>query len=771
MPARILKVFASGPEQKQLVARFPPLATYDAFAVVEVSPEDAGALAASHLVEDITDEYAIHLADRVIDTAVPRVDASGKRRAHPAYRAAEVPPPGAHHHLVQFVGPIKDAWLKAVARAGGQPRTSAGGFAWVVRADDAAIRRIAALPDVRWVGHLPHRSRIAPRLLARAGLADVGGGAQAPRRRTLAGAYVVEFFGQKEAAAGRSAVRKLGLEILDAQPKAGVLVVRGPENRARLRKTLEALAAIHGVKLVRERTVNRPSNDVAAGVMGAMPLLGPDGLGLGGRGEVIAVCDTGLDSGDRNAIHPDFVGRIAALRSYPITSDYDEYIRNPGGDDGPADLDSGHGTHVCGSVAGSGAASAGLPETAGRIRGLAHEARIVFQAVEQLLVWKDPRTEAENGRYGLAGIPQDLTVLFTDAYAHRARIHSNSWGGGDPGAYDSQCEQLDRFVFEHPDFCVVVAAGNDGTDRDGNGEIELGSVSSPGTAKNCITVGACENDRPAFRAETYGRWWPDDYPTAAWRADAMADQPDRVAAFSSRGPTLDGRMKPEVVAPGTFVLSARSTRIASNNKGWAAFPPSKLYFHMGGTSMATPLVAGAAAVVRQYLRTRVGLKRPSAALIKAALVAGARRLPGYAAAGAVVDPHQGFGRVDLSAVLGPKPPRTALFLDRPGLRTGELRTETARVAGSAAPLRVVLTYSDAPGRRLVNNLNLVVRGPDGTVAVGNQAAGSRAFDARNNVEVVEIARPAAGEWRIEVVASNVTVGPQRYALVIVGPVG
>ena len=89
-----------------------------------------------------------------------------------------------------------------------------------------------------------------------------------------------------------------------------------------------------------------------------------------------------------------------------------------------------------------------------------------------------------------------------------ARIHSNSWGGGDPGAYDAQCEQLDRFVWQHKDMCVLVAAGNDGTDKDGDGVINPMSVTSPGTAKNCITVGASENERPEFDAETYGEWWP-----------------------------------------------------------------------------------------------------------------------------------------------------------------------------------------------------------------------------------------------------------------------
>ncbi len=770
MADRIVKVFVSGDEQQSLASRFREIARYDAFVVLQVAPRDATELGTRHLVEDITDEYAIRLGDRVIDTSLPRLDARGKRHPHPAYAGAKTLPPGRHHHLVQFVGPIKNAWLRGVAKAGGEPRATAGGFAWVVRANDSAIARIAALPYVRWVGHLPHRSRIAPLLLHRTGSAGAEAGATAPRRRVLPGAYVVEFFGPEDLRAGRRAVQELGLEVLDADPKAGVLVVRGPQRSAQLGRKLEALAAVHGVRLVRERTMNRPSNDVAVGIMDANPVLAPSGLGLGGKGEVVAICDTGLDSGLPKSIHPDFARRVAWLKSYPITSDYDRYVDNPHGDDGPADVDSGHGTHVCGSVAGSGAASAGISGTAGPIRGLANEARIVFQAVEQLLDWKDPGDVTRYGRYGLAGIPHDLAVLFRDAYAKRARVHSNSWGGGDPGAYDSQCEQLDRFVFEHQDFCVVVAAGNDGTDEDGDGSIELGSVSSPGTAKNCITVGACENLRPSFDAETYGKWWPNDYPAPAWRADPMADRPDEVAAFSSRGPTRDGRTKPDVVAPGTFVLSTRSTRIAPNNHGWAAFPPSNLYFFMGGTSMATPLVAGAAAVVREYLRKKAHVRRPSAALVKAVLVAGARRLPGYAPAGTLSDPHQGFGRVDLEAVLAPKAPVRALFLDRPGLGTGALRSETLTVSASAAPLRTVLAYSDAPGSQLVNNLNLVLRGPGGAVAIGNQATGSSALDARNNVEVAEVVQPAAGDWRVEVVGSNVPAGPQPYALVVLGPV-
>ena len=73
--------------------------------------------------------------------------------------------------------------------------------------------------------------------------------------------------------------------------------------------------------------------------------------------------------------------------------------------------------------------------------------------------------EIKGERYVLAGIPTNLKPLFQYAYSQGARIHSNSWGGGDPGAYDDQCRQFDRFVWDNKDFCFVIAAGNDGTDR------------------------------------------------------------------------------------------------------------------------------------------------------------------------------------------------------------------------------------------------------------------------------------------------------------------
>jgi subtilisin family serine protease len=491
----------------------------------------------------------------------------------------------------------------------------------------------------------------------------------------------------------------------------------------------------------------------------------PTGPKLTGVGEIIAVCDTGLDTGNPAAIHPDFAGRVVAIKSYPITSDWSSIITNPAGNDGPADLDSGHGTHVSGSVLGDGTASVGGPAL---IRGHAHKAKLVFQAVEQEMKWKPNAPPNLSGeRYLLAGLPANLGPLFQFAYTSGARVHSNSWGGGDPGAYDDQCRQFDQFVWDHKDLCFVIAAGNDGTDNDGDGKINLKSVTSPGTAKNCVTVGACENLRPEFDSETYGEWWPSDFPASPIKNDPMANHPDQVVAFSSRGPTADNRVKPDVVAPGTFILSTRSSKVAANNFAWAAYPPDKAhYFHMGGTSMATPLTSGAVALLREFLRKKQGIANPSAALLKALLIAGAKRLPGTAASTAIVDNHQGFGRVNVDRSVK----RALATLDGPALKTGTKSTFTVKVPTASNTLRIALCYSDFPGSSLINNLNLIVTDPAGKRYVGNQpssAGGTLTLDSTNNVEVVQVGQAKKGNWTIDVVASNVSAGPQDFALAVV----
>ncbi len=739
---KTLKVFAQKPEFADVLQTATLVARYPAFVVVQASEAAGKALIKRYPCEDITAQYALRIGPSgSVRVPAARADYSGESHLKR----------GPHHYVVQFIGPIKAAWLKQVSATGARLREPYGGFAHVVWARESMLPTLQALACVRWVGHLPHASRVAPR-------PD-----KLPRQRNREGDYGVEVFDAADIERIARSARRIGFSLLATDPGARLLVVRSLAKAAEQREQVKRLAAVHGVRMIRRRVVQRTSNQVATGIMGsAYSALRPSGLKLDGAGETVAVCDTGLDTGRAADIHPDFAGRVKALRSYPVSAEWSAYVSNVGADDGVADVDTGHGTHVAGSVLGDGAESG-----TARIRGLAHRAQLVFQAVEQEMRWKPGAPANLRGsRYMLAGLPADMGPLFQWAYGQGARIHSNSWGGGEAGAYDDRCRQFDDFVWRHKDFCFVIAAGNDGSDQNRDGVIDLGSVCSPGTAKNCITVGACESLRPQFNAQHYGDWWPQDYPVAPLKNAPMADNPDQVVAFSSRGPTQDGRTKPDVVAPGTYILSTRSSRIAPNNSGWGAYPPNfARYMFDGGTSMATPLTAGALALLRQYLRTRRGIANPSAALLKALLVAGATRLPGTAPTGQVLDNHQGFGRVNLDSATR----KTLLTLDGPALRTGEKHSIAVPVGTATKTLRIVMSYSDFPGETLINNLNLIVTAPDGQRYTGNQPTQGAhlALDVQNNTEVVAVPGARRGNWTVDVVASNVAHGPQDFALAIV----
>lgn len=748
----VLKVFAPRAERAALATEGQLIESYPAFVVIQVADAAVRRLSRRHPVEDISDQYRLPLGGAEVD---PLNIKSAPVRSRGAVRAA-APDDAAHHHLVQFIGPVKQAWVNALKGAGAVLRHPTGGFGYVVCADAAALARIRALACVRWAGHLPHADRVAPAITG-------SGTAVLPRRRSLAGALTLDVFDAADLPRIAGAAQALGFTVVATDRRARRLSLQATGSASQMREQVQALSAVHGVRWIGERVLPRTSNNVAAGIVGQPFAVRPaPGLGLSGAGEIVAVCDTGLDTGDLANIHPDFAGRVVAVRSYPITPYWTPWVLNAGGDDGAGDFDTGHGTHVAGSVLGNGAASAAAQP---RIQGTAPEARLVFQAVEQQMRWRPGAAPPGNPRYLLAGIPDNLEPLFRFAYDNGARIHSNSWGGGEAGAYDDQCRQFDDFVWRRKDMCFVIAAGNDGSDADGDGAINPGSVTSPGTCKNGITVGACENQRTEFNSETYGLWWPGDFPRPPLRNDPMANNPRQVVAFSSRGPTTDGRTKPDVVAPGTFILSTRSTRLAPNNFAWGAYPANHAYFHMGGTSMATPLVAGCLALIRQHLRGARAIASPSAALLKAVLIAGAERLPGQGPSGVQLDHAQGFGRVALERSLR----RLKIAAEGAGLRTGQSASRTLALTGAPRTLRIVLAYSDYPGATLINNLNLIVTSPDGRRYTGNQRNGLNALvlDSRNNVEVVHVSKAKAGTWTIDVVASSVTQGPQDYALVAV----
>jgi hypothetical protein len=518
----------------------------------------------------------------------------------------------------------------------------------------------------------------------------------------------------------------------------GDLKLAGNKVRIRVKaQRLAELARIDEVRHIEEVRAPKLHNDVARRIL-RVETGKPPVARFEGEGQVVAVCDTGFDQGSTSNVHPAFAGRV--LKVYAL-----------GRANRASDPD-GHGTHVAGSVLADGdSATLGY-----KVRGTAPKAKLVLQSVL-------------DGWGGLGGIPDNLGDLFLPPYQEQgARIHTNSWGymNGD-GSYNSNSRELDDFVWSHRGCVVCFAAGNEGTDRDGNGRVNERSTTPPGTAKNCITVGASENLRPKID-ETYGSWWPQDFPANPIKSDKMADDAEGMVGFSSRGPTADGRIKPDVVAPGTFILSTRSR--ATTDTGWA---PSNdpLYFYMGGTSMATPLVAGCTALIREFLIKDQGIAQPSAALVKALLINGAANLDGQyvpSESGRVPNHSEGFGRVDMAATVGPFKSGVQLVLKDEGteLDSGEEEITIIPVTGAGMDLKVTLVWTDPPGEALQNDLDLIVRAVNGRERHGSMTANSRRFDRLNNVEQVTWRNLPVGDLEIVVRGWRITQFAQSYALAV-----
>ena len=212
-----------------------------------------------------------------------------------------------------------------------------------------------------------------------------------------------------------------------------------------------------------------------------------------------------------------------------------------------------------------------------------------------------------------------------------AKIHSASWGSNYAG-YGQLSYLFDAHAYENDELLIFVAAGNSGSNDASQ------TVGEPATAKNIIAVGSSQSI-------------------------TMKGRPSYISDFSSRGPTLDGRTKPEIIAPGQWISSANSGGECDPIDGISPGPGEKKsgLISMQGTSMATPIAAGAAAAIRQYLREgfypsgernpKDSISNPSSSLIKAILLNGGQDMLGVDnGKGTEVktyDNNQNFGRISL----------------------------------------------------------------------------------------------------------------------------
>jgi uncharacterized membrane protein len=319
-------------------------------------------------------------------------------------------------------------------------------------------------------------------------------------------------------------------------------------------------------------------------------------------------------------------------------------------------------------------------------------------------------------------------------------FQSNSWHitGQTDGTYNSNSRRNDEAVFEN-DVSMLYAAGNS------NNGVYPSSISTDAAAKNIITVGAVYHYNDEIKSnDQWVNWGP--------------------GATPSQGPASDGRIKPDLAGVFDMIYTTDSV----DGDGEDGYASGNYYSNFGGTSGATPIVAGAAGIAYQMYKEDFFGNNPSGSLpaastIKALLIADAHQYEFFQANRF----QQGWGLVDLENTyeIG----KNHFIVDQDvNLQTGQYINYTVAPTFDG-PIKISLVWTDVPGttsssQHLINDLNLQVTDPDGFEYLGNygldnskwsQIGGSA--DSINNVENVFIENPNPGKWTISVYAQNIAL--------------
>jgi len=598
--------------------------------------------------------------------------------------------------LIQFPGPIRPEWKRAVERRGVELLWYVPRYAFVARVPTAASKTIAALPEVRWLGPNQPAYKLCPGL------------EKAEGRQTL----IVVFHQKENEQALLADLYALGASNVLTEFNSWNKSVKLDVDAAQI----PAIARLNGVYWIEPYSEMTPDNmDVQwvnqRGYSATDTTRTIWHKGVYGRGMLV-----GLTDGPMNIAHDQFRDTVSNTPG-PDHRKVVAYRGSQGTDS--------HGTHTTGTLCGSDDEAGGTSWH----DGLAKGARVFFQNFNSLPSDWDMNVFFRGPDSGL-----DVTV---DSL--RALNNSMSYSRKDTfNIYVFTDMTADQFVWGHRKFMHCNSMGNYGYNRMGH----------PVMAKNIISTGGTKPGTSC--REIYGA--------------------------SSRGPTADGRRKPQLVSPAEDIVSARS----SDPSGYVA---------MSGTSMATPNMAAAMALIRNYFRlgyyptgdTLTGTPMEvSAALNKAVGIVGADNdVSGYT----VPDNNVGWGRVDLDSSLYFAGDTSTLWVmdDTVGLETGDSVLIPIDVTGADKPFRVTLCWTDYPGTMqasliLVNDLDLTVISPTaveykGSVYSGGQSDTGGVYDTLNVEECTRVNSPEVGLWTIKVRARNIPQGPQPFALAAIGMVG
>lgn len=699
-------------------------------------------------------------------------------------RQLAVRPSGRTLNLVQFAGPVRAEWYDALAATGVRIVAYVPNDAYLVYGDAAAVTALSALskasPSFRWAGAYLDSDKLHP-----------------ATRTVDTGAWSIQLVEDPEANALTLltvALHEKGPTRVSAELGYLNLVVRCDA------AALASIAAHPEVVSIQPWVEPKPSGErqamiVSGNVIGNLP---------SGPGYLTWLASKGFTQAQFSA------------------SGFGVDVSDSGVDNGNAAAPNHFALYVEGDVANSSrlayARLEGTPGAGSTIQGCDGHGNLNAHVVGGYASLGDAiHADAAGYRYGMGIAPfvkvgssvlfdpgftnPDYEDLQSRAWAGGMRVSTNSWGASVSGTYTTDSQRYDALVRDAaPAGSALPLAGNQGMSilfAAGNSGSSAGTIDSPSSAKNVITVGGTEGVQPFGAADQCGV------------ADAQADSFNDIATFSSRGPTADGRKKPDLVAPATHisggVAQAAGQRadppavatgsvlgcfdasgVCAGPGGSDFFPTTQQWYTASsGTSLSTPAVAGAAALVRQYF-LNAGLAAPSPAMTKAYLMNSARYLTGASANDTLPSNSQGLGLLDLGMAFDGV---TRILVDEEPANllsaTGETRTLEGSISDPGIPFRVTLAWTDAPGSTTGaaynNDLHLSVT-IGGNTYLGNVFSGPNsvtggAADTRNNVESVFLPAGVSGPFSITVTAANINSdgvpnvgGPldQDYALVIYG---
>ena len=611
--------------------------------------------------------------------------------------------PASGLYLIQFTGPLEPGQRTQLRALGVELLKYVPDDAFIAKLTNAALANITAKSFVTWIGPYRPEHKIHPHLAANIQAATNSTQTVGVSLLLAASATPAEI----------ADARSLLVSVQSESHLRQGIFIRGELSPKQLTPLSQSSAVLWIENAPKHKLVDEAAAKLVGGDDGraATPTV-TEQEGFTGTNVVVCVADTGLDSGDTNTMHPDLFGRVTGFTFYPPLTD---------GSDGY-----GHGTHCAGIVAGNAATGETDPDS-GQFYGLgvASGASLYIERI----------FDADANEVNFT----NNETLTHDAVRHGAKIGSNSWGNDVSGEYDTDCAQFDELVRDadagtagDQPYIEEFSAGNAGPNTE--------TIGSPAGAKNVIATGASENV-PGTLAETYGLY---------------ADGADTMCDFSSRGPCEDGRIKPDLVAPGSWIASAASSAAPDEASiAWSVI--DDYYVYMGGTSMSGPHAAGAAAVFAQFYKSTHTNTMPSPALVKAALINSADELDeANGGPGPVPNNDEGWGRINLENIVVTNVNSAPLFyqyLDQTVLLTNsQVYSQHIFVQAADQPLKVTLAYTDVPGfpgaiPALVNDLDLELVAPDGTLYRGNQFGDGESTpnatspDKLNNVEGIYLSQP------------------------------